>query len=223
MLASCSLRSFLLPLPVLIAGIVYAILGEPYRPVFKRHRLALTPAWPKLSIVHISDMHVRSSDQRLLRAQKAALKGLTPDLLCVTGDMCEKVADIHMVIDLLRTVRPRLGTFVVLGNHEHNAPMPMHLRDQHKRGWRLALSALLRTMSPLLRSDGDEEGHAMAEALQAAGITVLHNDGQRVQIKGTDKSLWIAAATLPGPATPTCWPRWRAAARRSVPGAHPRA
>jgi uncharacterized protein len=187
------LIALLLLLPVLlIAGILYAILGEPYRPVFKRYHVALTPAWPKLSIVHISDMHVRRSDQRLLRAQKAALKGLTPDLLCVTGDMCEKVADIDMVIDLFRTVRPRLGTFVVLGNHEHNAPLPMHLRNENKRGWRRMLGALLRTFAPLLRSDGDEEGHAMADALQAAGITVLHNDGQRVQIKGSDKSLWVA-------------------------------
>jgi predicted MPP superfamily phosphohydrolase len=182
----------LVPVTLLLAGFVYAIHGEPYRPVFKRHRLALTPAWPSLSIVHISDMHVRRSDQRLFRAQQAALKGHTPDLLCVTGDMCEKVADIDMVIDLLRTVKPRLGTFVVLGNHEHNAPMPLHLTSQHKRGWRRGLSVILRSFSPLLRSDGDEEGHAMADALQAASITVLHNDGQRVQIKGTDKSLWIA-------------------------------
>jgi uncharacterized protein len=181
-------------LPLLVAGIGYAILGEPYRPVFKRHRLVLTPAWPSLSIVHISDMHVRSSDQRLFRAQQAALRGLTPDLLCVTGDMCEKVADIQMVVDLLHTVKPRLGTFVVLGNHEHNAPMPMHLHNENKRGWRRVLGAVLRNFSPLLRSDGDEEGHAMAEALQAAGITVLHNEGQRVQLdlRGTEKSLWIA-------------------------------
>jgi predicted MPP superfamily phosphohydrolase len=171
---------------------VYAILGEPYRPIFKRHSVALTPAWPELSIVHISDMHVRRSNQRLFRAQKAALKSLTPDLLCVTGDMCEKVADIHMVVELLRTVTPRLGTFVVLGNHEHNAPTPVHIRNENKRGWRRALGLLLRTMSPLLRSDGDEEGHAMADALQAAGITVLHNDGQRVQVDSTGKSLWIA-------------------------------
>jgi predicted MPP superfamily phosphohydrolase len=181
----------LVPLPLVVAAIGYAIFGEPYRPVFKRHRLALTSAWPGLSIVHISDMHVRRSDKRLFRAQQAALKGLTPDLLCVTGDMCEKVADIDMVIDLLRTVRPRLGTFVVLGNHEHNAPLPLHLRDQQARGWRRVLGLLLKNVSPRLRSDGDEEGHAMAEALQAAGITVLHNDGQRVQIDGT-KSLWIA-------------------------------
>jgi uncharacterized protein len=179
-------------IPLVLAAIAYAILGEPYRPIFKRHRLALTPAWPALSIVHISDMHVRRSDQRLFRVQQAALKGLTPDLLCVTGDMCEKVADIQMVVELLRTVKPRLGTFVVLGNHEHNAPTPMHVRNQNKRGWRRMIGVVLHGFAPLLRSDGDEEGHAMAEALQAAGITVLHNHGQRVQIEGEDKSLWIA-------------------------------
>jgi len=177
---------------LLLGALGYAILGEPYRPIFKRHRLALTPAWPALSIVHISDMHVRRSDERLFRVQQAALKGLEPDLLCVTGDMCEKVADIGMVVELLRTVTPRLGTFVVLGNHEHNAPTPLHLRRENKHGWRRMLGLLLRRFSPLLRSDGDEEGHAMAEALQAAGIAVLHNDGQRVHLKGTDKSLWIA-------------------------------
>src|ERR1700724_2232080 len=113
-------------LPVLPAVIVDAIFDEPYRPVFKRHRLTVSPAWPSVSIVHISDLHVRSSDQRLFRAQMASVKGLAPDLLCVTGDMCEKVADIQMVVDVLKAAKPRLGTFVVLGNHEHNAPLPQH-------------------------------------------------------------------------------------------------
>src|SRR6202022_258573 len=119
----------------------YAIFGEPYRPIFKRHRLTVSPGWPSVSIVHISDLHVRSSAQRLFRAQLASLQGLTPDLLCVTGDMCEKVADIHMVIELLKAAKPRLGTFVVLGNHEHNAPAPMRIRKQNRRGWRRLLSA----------------------------------------------------------------------------------
>jgi uncharacterized protein len=158
--------------------------------VFRRHRVPVTAAWPKLSIVHISDLHVRSGDPRLLRSQKQALKTLAPDLLCVTGDICEKVQDIHLVIDLLKTVSPRLGTFVVLGNHEHNAPLPFHLREQHKRGWHKWLGAVLHLVAPRLRSDGDDEGHAMADALTAAGITVLHNAGQRVQADG--QSLWIA-------------------------------
>jgi predicted MPP superfamily phosphohydrolase len=175
---------------VLALGVGYAIFREPYRPIFKRHRLAITSAWPSVSIVHISDLHVRSNDQRLFRAQMASLGGLTPDVLCVTGDMCEKVADIQMLIDVLKAARPRLGTFVVLGNHEHNAPFPQYLREQHRSGWRHLLGMGLHLFAPLLRSDGDEEGHAMAEALQAAGITVLHNAGQRVQVDG--QSLWIA-------------------------------
>jgi predicted MPP superfamily phosphohydrolase len=175
---------------LLILGLTYAVLGEPYRPVFKRHRLTLPGNWPGLSIVHISDLHVRHGDQRLFRAQQAALRGLKPDLLCVTGDICEKVADIHMVVELLQTVKPKLGTFVVLGNHEHNAPLPLHLREQHRRGWRKALGVVLHVVAPRLRSDGEDEGHAMADALREAGVNVLHNEGRRVTKNG--ESLWIA-------------------------------
>ena len=175
---------------LLLAALGYAIIGEPYRPVFKRHRLPMPGTWPDVSIVHISDLHVRRGDPRLLKAQKAALKDLAPDLVCVTGDVCEKVHDIHLLIDLLRTAKPRLGTFVVLGNHEHNAPAPAHLREAHKRGIWKFVGAFLHLVAPRVRSDGEEEGHAMADALRAAGITVLHNEGQRVQLG--DGSLWIA-------------------------------
>jgi predicted MPP superfamily phosphohydrolase len=177
--------------PLLLVGLAYAMLGEPYRPVFKRHHLSVTSRWPNLSIVHISDMHVRAGDMRLFRAQKAALEAIgTPDLLCVTGDVCEKVEDIHMVVDLLKTVQPRLGTFVVLGNHEHNAPLPLRLKEQNKSGWRKALGATLGLIAPRLRSDGDDEGHAMADALREAGIIVLHNQGRRIHADG--QTLWIA-------------------------------
>jgi uncharacterized protein len=176
-------------IPVTLA---YAVLGEPYRPVFKRHRLPLPASWPDdLSIVHISDLHVRRYDQRLIRVQKAALGRLqSPDLLCVTGDVCEKVEDIPLLIDVLKSTTPRLGTFVVLGNHEHNAPAPDHLRSEHSRGLWPLIHAILDLVAPRIRSDGEHEGHAMAEALTAAGITVLHNEGVRLQKNGT--SLWIA-------------------------------
>jgi predicted MPP superfamily phosphohydrolase len=172
-------------------SVLYAILGEPYRPIFKHHRVVLPGSWPKLAIVHISDLHVRADDTRLWRAQKAALSRLAqPDLVCVTGDVAEKVDDIHLVIDLLRTVQPRLGTFVVLGNHEHNAPVPHYLRDLHARGWRKQVGRVMHLLASRVRSDGDEEGHAMAEALRASGMTVLHNEGQRVV--ANEQSIWIA-------------------------------
>jgi len=179
----------LVPL-LLVGGVVYAMFGEPYWPVFKRHRLPMPAGWPDLSIVHISDLHVRRGAPRLLRAQKAALAGIAPDLLCVTGDMCEKVEDVPLLLELLRMARPKLGTYVVLGNHEHNAPAPDHLRRAHKRGILRLVGAVLELMSPGVRSDGEDEGHATAEALRAAGITVLHNEGVRVRHNG--QSLWIA-------------------------------
>jgi predicted MPP superfamily phosphohydrolase len=175
---------------LVLGGLGYAVLGEPYRPIFKRHRLSFGPRWPDLSIVHISDLHVRRGDQRLLRAQKAALRGVAPDLLCVTGDVCEKVADIPLLVEVLQTASPKLGTFVVLGNHEHNAPPPAHLRSEHRRGVWPLVNAILHVVAPRLRSDGEHEAHAMADALRAAGIAVLHNEGVRVSKDG--QSLWIA-------------------------------
>ena len=179
-------------LPLLaVGGLGYAVLREPYRPIFKRHRVGLPSSWPSgLSIVHISDLHVRRDDQRLLRAQKAALAGLEPDLLCVTGDVCEKVADIPLLVAVLKTARPKLGTFVVLGNHEHNAPAPGRLEREHRQGLWPLIGAVLHLFGPRLRSDGEEEAHAMADALRAAGITVLHNQGVRVRQHGD--SVWIA-------------------------------
>lgn len=174
-------------IPLVLA---YAVLGEPYRPIFKRHRLSLTPGWPEVSVVHISDIHVRRNDQRLLRVQKAALKGLTPDLLCVTGDVCEKAADIPLLVEVLQTVKPRLGTYLVLGNHEHNAPAPEHLRSAHRRAIWPLVHKILEVLGPRLRSDGEHEAHAMADALRAAGINVLHNEGARVWKDA--RSLWIA-------------------------------
>jgi predicted MPP superfamily phosphohydrolase len=178
---------------VLAALPVYAMFGEPYRPVFRRKRVAVPARWPEqLSVVHISDLHVRATDRRLHAVQKAALEALPaqPDLLCVTGDICEKMADIQMVVDLLETVTPRYGTFVVLGNHEHNAPLPLHLKQELRHGWRKLLARALDVIAPRLHSDGEDEGHAMADALRAANISVLHNEGRRVQIDG--QTLWIA-------------------------------
>jgi uncharacterized protein len=190
MVLALALLASLVPLSLLSLG--YAVLGEPYRPVFKRHRLPLPASWPRdLSIVHISDLHVRRHDQRLLRVQRKALQRLkSPDLLCVTGDMCEKVEDIPLLINILKTATPRLGTFVVLGNHEHNAPTPEHLQKEHRRGVWPLVGAILNRVAPRIHSDGEHEADAMADALRAAGITVLHNEGVRVQKDG--RSVWIA-------------------------------
>jgi predicted MPP superfamily phosphohydrolase len=177
-------------LAALLAVGFHAMLREPYQPVARRCRLDLPDGWPALSVVHISDLHVQREDPRLWQVQIRALAGLRPDLVCVTGDVCEKADDVPLLVDVLRAAQPRFGTFIILGNHEHGASLPAALRRQVKRPWRRVLDPLLSTLVRARSSDGIEEGHAIGAGLAAAGFTVLHNEGQRVEDNG--RTLWIA-------------------------------
>jgi predicted MPP superfamily phosphohydrolase len=143
--------------------------------------------WPPLEILHLSDLHVRRGDPALLAAQKAALSRLDrqPDLVCVTGDLCEKVEDAPLVADLLRLVQPRLGTFVILGNHEYAAGAP--------RGGPRSEKLMARVFHALFGpglSSGPCEGDAVATALADHGLCVLRNQG--VRLRAGEISLWVA-------------------------------
>ena len=168
---------------------VHTTLWAPYRPVFRRYKVRVPEVWPTLSILHISDLHVRRGDPRLYRAQRAALAGRTPDLLCITGDLCETAADVDLAIDVIRTVEARLGTFVVLGNHEHGAHAPAGLRRRESHGWRGILARPLVLVAPREGSAGSDEAYAVGEALAAAGVSVLVNAGKRLVVDG--RRLWV--------------------------------
>src|SRR5947207_11289051 len=118
---------------VLLAGALllalYATQVAPFRPVLRRLAVPVPEDWPRVSILHLSDLHVKASDRRLYRAQARFLQslGVTPDLVCATGDVCEQLGDVPIVTALLSLVRPRVDTLVVLGNHEHGAPNPSDL------------------------------------------------------------------------------------------------
>lgn len=180
--------------PVVLLGALVcganAVLRAPFRPVFRRRRLTVPAAWPNLSLVHISDLHVRDDHARLSRAQALALAGLEPDLLCVTGDVCETILDVPSLVAVLRSARPRLGTFIVLGNHEHGAPKPRQHRGLLAHLVHDAVNRALTPFSPAHRSSGSAEGHAIADALRSAGLVVLHNQG--VRIAGPAGTLWLA-------------------------------
>jgi predicted MPP superfamily phosphohydrolase len=146
--------------------------------------------WPALDILHLSDLHLQRGDPRLVRAQIQALTSLDaqPDLVCVTGDLCERLVDVDLVLDVLGRLRPRLGTFAVLGNHEYAARPPRKLR----RGFGGLLWHLFKLLFPRVQSLGAEEAAAIAQALHAAGVTVLRNEGVRLPIDG--RGLWLAGS-----------------------------
>jgi predicted MPP superfamily phosphohydrolase len=166
---------------------VHATRVAPYRIVLRRRVLVVPPTWPGLDILHLSDLHLRRSDPAMLRAQIRALSRLPrqPDLVCVTGDLCERVADAPLVAELLRQVSPRLGTYSILGNHEYNADSP----NQSARRERL-VSRVLGVMYHPVLSSGPCEADSIARALSDLGVCVLRNEGVRLQ-PGLG-SVWLA-------------------------------
>jgi uncharacterized protein len=171
---------------------LYATLLEPYRPVLRRIEVAVPGGWPRLAILHLSDLHVRAGGDRLYRAQERFLRSLaaTPDLVCVTGDVCEQLADAPRAAALLDLVRPRVATLVVLGNHEHDAPIPDAVRGATRTGWGQLARLARGLLGARLRSSGAAEAHAIADALSAAGPRVLMNEGVRLEIDR--RPLWVA-------------------------------
>lgn len=159
----------------------------PYRVVRRKRTLHVPDTWPALDVLHLSDLHLRRSDRGLLAAQMEALSRLNrqPDLVCVTGDVCGRVDDAPLVANLLRVVRPRLGTFVILGNHEYGAGAP----GRGPRSERLLAWMIGAIYGPAL-SSGPREGEAIASALTDLGLRVLRNEGVRLQ--DGPRSLWLA-------------------------------
>jgi predicted MPP superfamily phosphohydrolase len=75
-------------------------------------------------IAHISDLHLRRWN-RLLETLRQTLRDQQYDILLVTGDIadspqqCETAA--RLACRLLEPVRPPLGIYGILGNHDHPA------------------------------------------------------------------------------------------------------
>jgi predicted MPP superfamily phosphohydrolase len=148
--------------------------------------------WPRLSILHLSDLHVHTGGDRLYRAQARFLRTLPegPDLLCVTGDVCERLADAPRAAALLGRLRPRLGALLVLGNHEHFAPIPADLRRSRRSLWGRLARASAWLLATRLHSSGTAEARAIADRLDEAGLPVLTNQGRRFAVDG--RTLWVA-------------------------------
>jgi hypothetical protein len=175
-----------------VALLLYATVVEPYRPVLRRLAVPVPEGWPRLSILHLSDLHVRTDGERLAAAQERFLRSLpgTPDLVCVTGDVCEQLVAAPRAIALLGRLRPRLGTLAVLGNHEHHAPVPFGLEGPTRGAWGKLARLASRLLGTRLHSSGSDEARAIAEALSAAGLRVLMNEGLRLEVDG--RRLWVA-------------------------------
>ncbi len=80
------------------------------------------PGWrgPDLRIAHISDLHL--SDRVPMAYFCAAVeqaREANPDLVFFTGDFLSKGHGVELIPPVLSTVRGRLGTYAILGNHDY--------------------------------------------------------------------------------------------------------
>ena len=112
------------------AGFAWGYATAVSAPVVRRATVQLAD-WPPgaapLKIVLISDLHVVGPDmppQRLARIVKR-INALGPDLVLIAGDMVSdrrlstRSYSTRESIEPLARLRPRLGTYAVLGNHDH--------------------------------------------------------------------------------------------------------
>jgi predicted MPP superfamily phosphohydrolase len=103
------------------------------------YRLGVLPASTPshVTILHLSDLHFMAGD----RGKARFLSRLpVPDLLVVTGDLLGEPEAVESVVDALRPVRGRLGSYVVLGSNDYFAPEPLIYSNyfrkvrRHRRG-----------------------------------------------------------------------------------------
>jgi predicted MPP superfamily phosphohydrolase len=137
--AVSSARSFALALAATLLVAAWGVFAAT-RPRIERVRLA-SPKLPAgaapLRIAFISDVHLGALvGERALRRILARLETLNADLVLSGGDLVDGQADrLGRVVPLLAAVRPRLGKFAVIGNHECYVGLEHALDFHHRAGF----------------------------------------------------------------------------------------
>nr|WP_241254483.1 metallophosphoesterase [Brevibacillus sp. SYP-B805] len=99
-----------------------------------------------LRIGHFSDLHLgHYHDLEDLRRLVNRLRSLQPDMICFTGDLVDTdVACLEEAIPLLAALRPPLGKYAVLGNHDYRAGVDGVTRALVQSGFRLLRNSHVR-------------------------------------------------------------------------------
>lgn len=124
-----SRRGFLKAGGITLAGLTALALGlhsvdESHDPVVDKISFpikSLPPALEGLSIVQMTDIHLRPYTQpALVRRAVAMANQLNPDIVVLTGDYVWRVREAaYEVAPLLATLNAKYGVYSVLGNHDY--------------------------------------------------------------------------------------------------------
>ncbi len=101
------------------------LLGERSQVRLDRFTIAIDkPGLPPggLTLLHLSDFHFRAGgtiQARKIARLQALLAGVEYDLVALTGDLIHDAAGFETALELIASLRPRLGGFSVPGNHDY--------------------------------------------------------------------------------------------------------
>ncbi len=159
--------------------VLYGILVERRWYRLRRYRLDILPTGgpEQLTVLHLSDLHFTRRSGAMARF----LSGLPPaDVTAITGDLVGEPEAVEAVVDALRPVRGRLGSYVVLGSNDYYVPRPLnYLRYFWKqRSRRRAIRGRPDDLVRLLEADGWLH---LSNALADASL-----DGFEVELLGLD-------------------------------------
>jgi predicted MPP superfamily phosphohydrolase len=98
----------------------------------KRLRLRnLPPQLSGLRIAHLTDLHLTGKmDQRFYAEVVRLTNELKPDLIAMTGDICERTRCLPWIRPLFAPLEAPLGKFFILGNHDFLLPNALALRRE---------------------------------------------------------------------------------------------
>ena len=143
----------------------------------RRYQLHVLPqgAAP-LTLLHLSDLHFI----RRNRKKRSFVESLErPDVVVITGDMLGEAEAVEFAVDVLRHVRGRLASYVVLGSNDYFVPRPINpldyvLERRHSKG----VPSRWRELVDQLRSDGWK--------VMRNEKAALINDGAAFEVLGLD-------------------------------------
>lgn len=196
-----------------LAAVLYALLIERTRVQLDRFTVAIdAPGLPPegITILHLSDFHFGADgwvQARKIARLRRLLDGVQYDLAALTGDLIHDAAGLEPAIELVTTLRPRLGGFSCPGNHDYAEYTVWgifgHTWQESGRGGRLNLANLVEAVRKLgdfgrkvLRNElvrlpvAFNDMDAIHAALTRAGVQPLVNRGVPVPVGGG--SLWVA-------------------------------
>lgn len=147
----------------------------------------------RIRVLQLGDLHNSSfgaDNEKLLHR----VSGLRPDLIVISGDMADKNDESdHVAVELCKKLTELAPVYYAYGNHESAKYLGMEMMEKED------LDQLFH-VTPDQRSEADPAGleDGLREELEAAGVHVLQNAMDTLNVRNTTIDIYGVLTTMPG-------------------------